>query len=223
MTKSLGDRMKDYEAAWVRQLPPRLPIILRVDGRAFHTVTAKAKKPFDEAVTAAMVETTARLVKEVAGCQFAYHQSDEISLFVHPYKKFETQAWFGGNVDKMISIAASVASVTFSRLFGQDVEFDARVFVLPEAEVHNYFLWRQRDAIRNSISSLARYLTGPSKVHGLGSAALIELCDLVGTPWTSLDVAHRLGTVVDRNGLVLYPDFSVATDFTKPYLTVEEQ
>ena len=228
MNDSLGDRMKAYEAAWSRQLPPRLPIILRVDGRAFHTVTAKAQKPFDASVSAAMLTTTKTLVAEVAGCQFGYQQSDEISLLVHPYKKFATQAWFGGDVDKMVSVAASLASVTFSRVFGRDVEFDARVFVLPEADVNNYFLWRQRDAIRNSVSSLARSHFGPAKLKGVNGTTMREMCREAGRPWEALEAPDRLGTVVAREPMgnhptVTYPDFLVWPGFVDHYLAVEEQ
>lgn len=95
---SLGDRMKGYEQAARVRLPMRMPVILRIDGRAFHTYTRDCDKPFDTKLMAAMDDVALRLCEEVQGAQIAYVQSDEISILVHNYKRLQSQAWFDNQV-----------------------------------------------------------------------------------------------------------------------------
>lgn len=40
-------RMKEYEAVSKTRLTKRMPVIIRVDGRAFHTFTRGFNKPYD--------------------------------------------------------------------------------------------------------------------------------------------------------------------------------
>lgn len=201
---SLGDRMKGYEQAARVRLPMRMPVILRIDGRAFHTYTRDCDKPFDTKLMAAMDDVALRLCEEVQGAQIAYVQSDEISILVHNYKRLQSQAWFDNQVQKMVSVAASVASATMT-LASADVfdggghrraSFDARAFVLPEAEVCNYFVWRQQDATRNSIQMLARSLYSHAECVGKNQAALQEMCFAKGHNWNDLPVAMRRGRCV---------------------------
>jgi hypothetical protein len=94
---SLGDRMKGYEACYDQVLPSRLPLMLRVDGRSFHTLVRRwgCKKPFDDALMQTMVETAQTLCIEIAGAQLAYIQSDEITVVVRDDQELDTQPWFG--------------------------------------------------------------------------------------------------------------------------------
>ena len=46
-TKSLGDRMKEYEQVTNFLLMKRSCIILRIDGRAFHTLTSFMEEPYE--------------------------------------------------------------------------------------------------------------------------------------------------------------------------------
>jgi len=165
---SLGDRMKRYENVTRNYLVRRTPVIVRLDGKAFHTLTAKhCVKPFDDHFHHAMEKTSIRLLEEVQGCTFVYTQSDEISLLLFDYQKLDTQAWFDNNIQKMVSVSASIASVTFSTVFGEQGFFDARAFNLPEAEVCNYFVWRQNDAIRNSIQAVGQAHFSQKELHKL--------------------------------------------------------
>ena len=177
---SLGDRMKQYENIPKNQLMRRQPVIIRIDGKAFHTFTKGFKKPFDDILMRAMEETAAVLCRDIEGVKVAYTQSDEISLLITNNDTWETQPWFGNNLQKMASVAASIATLAFNRAFWHEVNmlnndylntkdteylnvychacekgatFDARVFVLPADEVCNYFWWRQADAQRNSIQA----------------------------------------------------------------------
>lgn len=172
---TLGDRMKSYEAPWRALLPPRMPIVLRVDGRAFHTVTRGAVKPFDARIIRAMDSAALELCEGVAGAVMGYVQSDEISVLIHPYKRHESQTWFGGEIVKMVSIAACLAANGFRDVWERAVEFDARVFVLPEADVCNYFLWRQQDAERNSILGCAQARLSHKAMQGVSTRALQDI------------------------------------------------
>jgi tRNA(His) guanylyltransferase len=112
---SLGDRMKSYEDAYRTKLPIRMPVIMRIDGRAFHTYTTGCRRPVDKGLVDCMNDTAIALCEEVQGCKLAYVQSDEISLLLTNYETVDTQSWFENNLQKMVSISAAVASVTFTQ------------------------------------------------------------------------------------------------------------
>ena len=182
---ALGDRMKQYEQVNKAFLPRRTYIVIRVDGKAFHSYLRHAEKPFDSSVMEIMDETAQALCKEVSGTVFAYTQSDEISLLLQDFASVHTEPWFGGNVQKMASVAASTATAAFNwEMFkrGPDVMFqpgkamfDARVFTIPDpVEVANYFLWRQRDAVRNSISMAAQAHFSHKELQGLNGNQMQE-------------------------------------------------
>jgi tRNA(His) 5'-end guanylyltransferase len=115
---SLGDRMKaNYENRSKTFLTRRTPCIIRLDGKAFHSFTSHFQKPYDEVFHKAMNSTLQYLCKNIQGCKFGYTQSDEISLLLTDYDTINTDAWFGYNVQKMCSIAASMATLEFNRKF----------------------------------------------------------------------------------------------------------
>lgn len=111
---SLGDRMKQYEAVPKNYLMRKTPVIIRIDGRCFHTITRGFDKPFDWKIERAMEFTTLYLCQNIQGCVMGYTQSDEITLVLCDYQKIDTDAWFGYNIQKMCSIAASMATFAFS-------------------------------------------------------------------------------------------------------------
>jgi Uncharacterized conserved protein len=186
MRDTLGNRMKSYENVTRDYLTRRLPVIIRIDGKAFHTFTRGFQKPFDMILMEAMWETTKYLCKNIQGCKVAYTQSDEISLLITDYETIDTCSWFDSNILKMASVSASMATLAFNKAFqtivyrtfgiyGNDAEdkslekffkvyerkfmtalFDSRVFTIPKEEVCNYFIWRQQDATRNSIQMVGR-------------------------------------------------------------------
>ena len=176
----LDERMKKYEYVTRHYLTIRTPVIVRIDGKAFHTFTKGMKKPFDHIFMESMQDTMKYLCENVQGCVLGYCQSDEISLLLIDYDTLETSAWFDNNLSKIISITSSLASVYFNQQFyinlvdyrvknykskNRDVEyenrllanisslpvFDSRAFNLSKEEVNNYFVWRQQDAIKNAI------------------------------------------------------------------------
>ena len=103
---NLGDRMKDYENVSRITLVKKTPVIIRLDGKAFHSFTRGMQRPFDRILMAAMQETCQYLCENVMGCKFAYTQSDEISLLLIDYERQESQQWFSNGLQKMVSVSA---------------------------------------------------------------------------------------------------------------------
>lgn len=199
---ALGDRMKEYEAATRTVLPRRTYAILRVDGRAFHSLLRHADKPFDDNVMTAMDTATRALCEEISGAVFGYTQSDEASILVTDFAAPGTQPWFAGSVQKMASISASVATVAFNDVYERAGRalFDARVFTIPDpVEVANYFLWRQRDAVRNSISMAAQAHFPHKRLHRVNTSQMQELLwSEKGINWNDYPDGCKRGRVTVR-------------------------
>ena len=212
---SLGDRMKRYENVTRDYLQPRTFTIIRIDGKAFHTFTRGLDKPFDEDLADAMLSAMAEVFNSIQGVKYAYTQSDEISLVLTDFDDYSTQPWFGGNIQKIASVSASHATVGFNKtwirnilnmdhILGSDpvytfdnanwAEFDSRVFQLPNREeVINYFIWRQQDAVRNSISGLAQSLYSAGKLHGKNLKEMQEMCFEKGKNWNDVPTKFKRG------------------------------
>ena len=181
----LGKRMKEYyEHVYRFGLTRRMPVAIRIDGKAFHTFTRGFQKPFDEVLVTTMQRTMKYLCENIQGCKLGYTQSDEITLILTDYDTLTTEAWFGYELQKMCSIAASMATMAFNKFFNEEVNnwyytcpidsnkdelwesymksidkgamFDARVFNIPKEEVCNLVYWRQLDAARNSIQMVGQ-------------------------------------------------------------------
>lgn len=207
---SLGDRMKSYEDSYRISFPIRMPLIIRIDGKAFHSYTEGCKKPVDNGLVECMNLTAIELCKEIQGAQLAYVQSDEISLLVTNYQTINTQSWFDNNLQKIVSVSASIAGVTFTSHSGliwgfyQDIEvpvtkpayFDSRAFILPKEEVCNYMVWRQQDATRNSIQMLAHSLYSHKELHNKNSGQLHHMCWEKGSNWNDLPTSQKRGRCI---------------------------
>lgn len=119
----LGKRMKEYyESIPKTRLMRRTPVAIRIDGKAFHTFTRGFKKPFDEILIKSMQETMKYLCENIQGCVLGYTQSDEITLILLDYQTLDTDAWFDYEVQKMCSIAASMATMAFNKYFNKEIE-----------------------------------------------------------------------------------------------------
>ena len=172
---NLGDRMKgQYEGRTRFMLPRRTYTILRADGKAFHTFTRRCQKPYDERLVEAFDAAMLALCREAQGSTIGYVQSDEISVLLTDFTTITTEAWFDGNLQKIVSVAASIVTAAFNAQYGDGTSdrptahFDCRAFTIPDpVEVENYFIWRQQDAVRNSISSLAQSKFSQKQLHGL--------------------------------------------------------
>ena len=122
MKNDLGSRMKEYEAVSKHKLVRRVPVIIRLDGKAFHTFTKGFDRPFDELLKTTMQKTTADLCKNIQGCKIGYTQSDEISLLLTDYESIDTDAWFDNSQSKMETISSSMATLFFNKHFNDEVE-----------------------------------------------------------------------------------------------------
>jgi tRNA(His) guanylyltransferase len=151
-----------------------------------------------------MAETTRFLCQQIQGARIGYTQSDEISLLLTDFATRQTEAWFDGNVQKIVSIAASLATAKFNEcrpavgVSGRLAFFDARVFTIPQdLEVINYFLWRQRDAVRNSISMLAQAHFSAKQLHGKSTGVMQEMLWAEhGVNWNDEAPRFKRGTIV---------------------------
>lgn len=120
---NLETRMKEfYENRAKTYLTRRTPVAIRIDGKAFHTFTRGFQKPFDKIFMQSMQETMKYLCQNIQGCVFGYTQSDEITLILIDYKKFTSDAWFDYQVQKICSVAASMATMKFNQIFSQYAE-----------------------------------------------------------------------------------------------------
>lgn len=116
---ALGARMKEYEYVTRTHLTRRMPVICRLDGRAFHSFTRGLKKPFDEILAKSMQDTMKYLCENIQGCVLGYTQSDEITLVLIDYQDRESCAWFDNNIQKMVSVSASMATLAFNNAFAK--------------------------------------------------------------------------------------------------------
>lgn len=220
MKDSLGDRMKGYEVCSKTSLPKRTPVIIRIDGKAFHTYTKGCERPFDQGLMDDMNDTTKYLCKNIQGAKFGYVQSDEISILLTDYETVDTQGWFEYEVQKIVSVAASMATSKFNQLrtmrvisetedgnFIKDyiesmrlAEFDARVFSITDPfEVANYFIWRQKDATRNSISMAAQFHCGHDATLNKSSDEKQEMIfQKTGVNWNDYPERFKRGAIIRK-------------------------
>ena len=227
---SLGDRMKEnYENRSKTYLTRRMPCIIRLDGKAFHSWTKGFQRPYDEIFHKAMNSTLQYLCQNIQGCKFGYTQSDEISLLLTDYDTLNTDAWFDYSVQKMCSIAASMATLHFNQAFRTAINeatacktldkhtiallvardkgamFDARCFNIPASEVCNAFIWRQEDATRNAIQMLGQTHFSHSELHKKNTDMIQEMLWQKGINFNDMPIEFKRGVCcykrsVERNG-----------------------
>lgn len=228
---ALGDRIKGYyENRYRDSLPRRTNTIIRVDGKAFHTLTRGMLRPFDPTLMVTMQRTALYMCERIQGAKMAYIQSDEISMLLTDYDDIKTDAWFDGNIQKICSVSASLATVGFNLPGGigrHDACFDSRVFIIPEIEeVCNYFIWRQKDAERNSINMVAQALYSHKELQGKSIQDVHELLHQKGINWNNYSAFEKRGACVVRNSetrnweVVEPPIFTQDREFIKKIIIV---
>lgn len=203
---SLGDRMKAYENTTRSLLGRKSYSILRIDGKAFHTYTRRLAKPFDVGLVRSIDASILMLLGEVQGACFAYAQSDEISVLFTDLKNENSDLWFGGNVQKITSVAASVFTSAFNRerINFKPAYFDCRVFQVPSRdEVNNYFRWRNLDCFRNGVSAIANTLYSDKELHGKSTKDRLQMISEAGYYILPEDYRNVYGGISfkDENGL----------------------
>ncbi len=211
---SLGDRMKSYEQKY--NLPSNIPVIIRIDGRAFHTLTRGMKKPFDLNFIIMMDVIGQELCKEIQGCRLAYLQSDEISILV--LNNPEADTWFGNEVQKMCSVSSSIAS-SIATIFLKEkinnglkfVSFDSRAFIIPKEDVVNYFIWRQKDWERNSLSMFTRHFYSQKEMNEKKKEDMHDMLHDIGQNWNDLDTYLKRGRCIIKDETSFFVNEDIVT------------
>jgi len=211
---SFGDRMKFFEKIGSATLMPTLPILARLDGKCFSNFTNDLDRPFDLNFSAIMTELTLCLTRET-NARVGYTQSDEITLLWQA-ENWKSEVFMGGKSSKMISILAAMASTKFNKLLptylpskvDQTPIFDCRVWNVPSRiEAANAFIWREKDAVRNSIQSLGQSKFSHNQLHKLSCNDIQELLwQEKGVNWNDLPAKLKRGTYIQAE--------KVSTPFT---------
>lgn len=200
----LGDRMKSYERNSLPKLIPLLPVMCRLDGKNFHNFTHGLERPYDNRLSNLMIETTKHLVEET-NALIGYTQSDEITLswMVNTPK---TELFMGGKVFKIVSILSAMASVFFNKNLvdfipeksKQSPLFDCRIWNLPtKEETVNAFIWREQDAVRNSIQMAGQSHFSHKRLQNMNCDQIQELLfQEAGINWNDYPDFFRRGTYV---------------------------
>lgn len=217
----LSTRMKEnYENRFRYFVPRRTYTIIRLDGKSFHTYTAKLKKPFDNDLMEDIDKAIESMLLQIQGVVFAYTQSDEISILLTDFEKPVTSAWFDGNIQKIASVSASILTAEFNKLrinrYRDDwnankptgvypgnetlAYFDSRVFCIPDrTEVMNYFRWRQQDCTRNSLSMVAQSFFTHMELQGKSNSDKHDMLHKIGVNWaTDYTDGEKNGRVTRR-------------------------
>lgn len=201
---ALGDKHKKYECLPETRLMPGAPVVARLDGKAFHTLTKNAVKPFDERIIEAM-EAAAKYMFQEFCPHVVYVQSDEITL---AWKNLEM---FDNRVQKLCSTIASKAAVVFDRTLAKtDYElgdivpgFDCRVFQYPSLELSaENILWREMDASKNSVSMAAHHYFGNKILEGVGTGQRIKMLEESGFHWNQLPPKYKRGSIFKKVGVM---------------------
>ncbi len=211
---SFAARMKKYEVPFSQTLVGKMPVIIRVDGKNFSKFSKSfCQKPFDRKFTTCMENAAIKICKNAQNVRIAYTQSDEISILMTDYKNLNTSQWFDNKVQKIASVSAGLATAGFIETFintflkEKDAQeksvslpsFDARVFNLPREEVVNYFIWRQRDAERNSVSMLARANFSHNMLNKVNRDGMIEMLrSEKNINWNELDTCFKRGSCIKK-------------------------
>ena len=203
----LHERMQTYERSDRHYLTRRVPVIIRVDGRAFHTLTKHMDKPFDRTFMEVMVMSAEEVMREATGGVLAYIQSDEASFLLLDTAKVDTMPWFDYRQDKLVSLSASIMTMRFNELLRiaspngisyPRAEFDARAFNIPMSDVANYFLHRARDWHRNSVQMLARAHFSHQQLYKKDRDTMIAMLANKQIYWNDLTPREARGTFLYR-------------------------
>ena len=199
----LATRMKIYEHERRLKVEPKNYVLVRIDGKAFHTYTRSFLKPFDANLNTAFARTCDYLLNNIQGCKMVYHQSDEISLVLSDKDSEKTSSWFDNNIQKIASVSASMTTAVFNknirwlcqRTIPDFAFFDARVFTMPEEDVPNYLVWRQQDWLRNSVSMLGRSKFSAKALHKKNVEEVRAMLAETDMPWEELLDVWKYGTL----------------------------
>ena len=245
MAVSLHERMTQYyeSVTHSRTLTRRMPVIIRCDMECGKAFTSKLKKPWDDIFSNAMQNALIEMANKIQGCVLGYTASDEISLLLLDYQELNIDAWFGYNIDKLVSSAASMATIYFYKNFVRSALlyesglseaekvsdsnylavlddkvqkspiFDARAFNIPKEEVANYFLDRQRYTEKNSISMLARHYFSHKEIEGKNGSQMQDIL------MEKYNVNWNDCPIVHKRGVFCEKDSLFHIDYSSPIVS----
>ena len=127
-----------------------------------------------------------------------------ISILVTDYDSLEFESWFGKSVQKICSVSASIATMAFNKSMVESsgkngAIFDSRCYVVPKEDVCNYFIWRQQDAVRNSIQGCAHKYFSNKEIHKKNTGQLQEmLFSIHKINWNDFDIWKKRGWTVKK-------------------------
>ncbi len=206
----LGDRCKQYEQQEAGRRAMRgLPLLARLDGRAFHTFTRDLQRPYEPGMSRCMIDTARYLVQETIA-KVGYTQSDEITLAWYEPSQSTSDYAFDGRFQKLASVLAGLASARFVQLVARELphkaaevpHFDCRVWQVPTlADAADVFVWREDDATKNSVSMAAGAHYSDRELHGKDSAAKQELLHARGVNWNDFPAFFKRGTYLQRRAV----------------------
>jgi tRNA(His) 5'-end guanylyltransferase len=210
MKDTLGDRIKGYESIYEHYFLPKIPIIVRIDGKAFHTQVKKwnCEKPFDQTLINCMFATAKDVAANIQGCKALYAQSDEVTFVLTDDAAIDTQQWFGGRQNKIESVTAAMMTAYFNKFWVENeygdgymgdghvyfddyiqnykpAIFDARAFQCPKDDVANVFLWRVKDWERNSLNMYCEQFFSHKELQGKNRADRHEMLHKIGHNWAN--------------------------------------
>ena len=199
-------RMKQYEGIYNQKIIPHIPIILRIDGHNFHKWTKSngCERPFDIGLSMAFQYATKQVYKDLGNFELAYGQSDEVSILIYNPDTM-TQEMYDGKVFKLCSVVASLFTGYFNDCYFQGMgslaSFDCRIFQLPVHEVMNYFIWRQKDAERNSIQMLGRANFSHKQMDKKSCSNIQDMLMEKGINWNDILTKFKRGWCYDSSGI----------------------
>ena len=201
-----SEKFKNYEKETETTLEPEKPIIVRLDGKAFHTFTKQSwcESPFSDILVGLFEDTMKYLCENVQGCRLGYHQSDEITL-VLTKNSVDSESFLGGRLQKIVSVVASMATMRFNTLYYERVPsdlrrlpavFDTRVFQVPNIEEAVACVkWRADDAAKNSKHMFARTMFSHRQLQGKSGRELVEMMAQQGFDYAQAPVRYRCGSL----------------------------
>lgn len=210
-----GNRMKFYEKNFgnLEYLMPMIPVLVRLDGKTFHTFTKGLKRPYEPGLSELMIATTKFLVEET-NALIGYTQSDEITLLLYQ-PNYKSSIYMSGRTQKINSVLAAKCSTFFSESLGEYLPtkdklpknkrpvFDCRCFNVPDKfEAVNVFLWREQDATRNSVSMAGQSLYSHKQLQNKSRAEIQELLHKKEINWNDYPTFFKRGTYVQKKAML---------------------
>ena len=219
---SLSERMKDYEFVSRIRLTPKIPIVIRVDGKCFHKFTQGFNRPFDYDFIASMYNAAREVAENIQGFKVGYIQSDEASFVICDDDSINTQGYFGNNMNKLVSITASMMTYYFNKSIRKSKKeiddrvaiFDSRAFNIPRNEVANYLLWRAKDWERNSLQMYARNFFSVKELKNKKKTNINEMLFKIDKNWSKdlIDMIKN-GTFMRRCELGIRSETDILPNF----------